>query len=58
MQFPIYIVERYSLPEYDSTSLTDCLRYIGRQMLGKTFGCLMVTIKEAMDAGFSIRVAL
>lgn len=52
---PIWVVEKGGIMEYSHTSFTYCLRHIGTAISGKQFGCLLVTVKQAMDAGYSLR---
>lgn len=55
MRAPIYVVDRHGIHDFDSHSLTKCLRHIGLQVHGQAFGAMNVTVKQAMDQGFSIR---
>lgn len=54
----IFIVEQGPTDLYYDTSLTACLRFIGRAMSGgKPFGGLLVTAAQARAAGYTIRQA-
>lgn len=48
-----WCVYRDGFAEYNSTSLTACLRYIGKQWTPRA--PLLTTMKQAMDLGFEIR---
>lgn len=52
----IYIVQRNGIHEYDTDSLYRALQYIGSSIKGRLFACMTVTVKELIDAGFSIRI--
>ncbi len=50
----MYSVKQEGVAEYDATTLTECLAYIGRKIIGNRLGCMMVTVKQAIEAGYSI----
>lgn len=53
---PLYVVCQHGDTVYSHVSLTHCLRFIGQEVRGKSFGRLLATVGEAMQAGFSITV--
>lgn len=50
----MYTVFYQNVSDY-SGNLHDCLRYVGKSVNGRYFGCLLITAKQAYDAGYTIQ---
>lgn len=51
----IWVVDYKGIMDYNATSLSAALRYIGTKVKGNSFGCLQVTAADAVEAGYTIR---
>ncbi len=51
----VFIVELHGIEDSTCLSLSQALQYIGTRILGKRTGCLLVTVQQALEAGYKIR---